>query len=405
MKRVVIALMFFVPFALLAQKEIKPSVQKAEKALKEGKLDEAKSIIDVTVADQGTMADKKGQPSKNAAKAWFIKGVTYAAIDTTKNEKFKSLEANPFPIAAEAFQKAQEIDKGKSEYFITDAIGLPILNANINANFANAFYAKAVADFQDKKDYKAAFANITKTITLYPDTAFLNTGGVFFAPQAGEDDKAIEWLSEYLKKGGKSSDAYVMLFSTYRDKKKDNAKALEILKEARQKFPNNSDFPKYELNVYITGKQYDLAKNMIETELKADPNNKESLYLLGELDKEMKDTEGAKQAFQKAFDLDPTYFDAIAGLTDLVWLDAKTIKDEMGKLGISKTDMAKRQALDKQYVEKLKAYLPYVQKCEKLQPDNVNILYQLLNVYSDLDDQPNIALVKKKLKRLGEDVD
>jgi tetratricopeptide (TPR) repeat protein len=404
MKRVVIALMFFVPFALLAQKEIKPSITKAEKALKEGKLDEAKAIIDITAADQGTMVDKKGQPSKNAAKAWFIKGVVYAAIDTTKNEKFKALEANPYPIAEEAFKKSKELD-GKTEFFLTDAQGFPILNTIVNANFANAYYQKAVTDYQDKKDYKAAFANISKTIALYRDTAFLNTAGVFFAPQAGEDDKAIEWLTEYLQKGGKSADAYVVLFSTYRDKKKDNAKALEVIKEARQKFPNNTDFPKYELNLYVTNKQYDLAKNMIETDLKSNPNDKEALYLLGELNKEMKNNEGAKEAFKKAFDLDPTYFDAIAGLTDLVWLDAKAIKDEMGKLGISKPEMAKRQALDKQYVEKLKAYLPYVQKCEKLQPDNINILYQLLNVYTELDDQPNIASVKKRLKRLGEDVD
>jgi tetratricopeptide (TPR) repeat protein len=405
MKRVVIVLMFFVPFALLAQKEVKPSITKAEKALKEGKLDEAKAIIDVTVADQGTMQDKKGQPSKNAAKAWFIKGVTYAAIDTTKNEKFKALDPNPFPAAQEAFEKVKELDKGKTDYFLTDAVGLPLLNTNVNANFANAFYLKAVGDFQDKKDYKAAFANISKTIALYPDTAFLNAGGVFFAPQANEDDTAVKWLTEYLKQGGKSADPYVMLFSIYRDKKKDNAKALEIVKEARQKFPNNSDFAKYELNLYITAKQYDLARTMIENDLKANPNDKESVYLLGELKRELKDPEGAKQSFQKAFEIDPTYFDAIAALTDLYWQDAKMIKDEMGKLGITKAEMTKRQALDKQYVEKLKIYLPYLQKCEKLQPDNINILYQLLNVYTDLDDQANIAAVKKKLKKLGEDVD
>lgn len=405
MKKLVIVLMLFAPVFLWAQKEIKPSISKAEKALKDKKLDEAKAIIDVTVNDQGTMVDKKGQPSKNAAKAWYLKGVIYAAIDTSKNEQFKSLEANPFAVAKEAFEKSKAIDNGKSEYFVTDDLGLPVLDANVRANFANAFYNKAVLEFQDKKDYKKAFEEIGKTIYLYPDTAFLSTGGVFFAPQANEDDQAIEWLNTYLQKGGKSSDAYVMLFSIYRDKKKDNQKALEIIKEARQKFPNNADFPKYELNLYITTKQYDVAKQMIEGDLRANPNDKESLYLLGELNKELKDVEGAKQAFQKAYDLDPAYFDAIAGLTDLYWIDAKAIKDEMGKLGISKTDMAKRQALDKQYVEKLKVYLPYLQKCEKLQPDNVNILYQLLNVYTDLDDQPNIAQVKKKLKRLGEDVD
>lgn len=405
MKKLVVVLMLVAPLALWAQKPVKPSVSKAEKALKDGKLDEAKAIIDVTVEDQGTMVDKKGQPSKNAAKVWYLKGVIYAALDTTKNEAYRGLEPNPFPIAAEAFNKAQEIDNGKTEYFVTDQIGLPLLDANVKANFANAFYNRAVTAYQEDQDYQKAFEEISKTITMYPDTVFLNTAGVFFAPQANQDDKAIEWLTSYLEKGGQSSDPYVMLFSIYRDKKKDNEKALAIIQEARKKFPNNAEFPKYELNLYITSKQYDVAKQMIQKDLEMDPNNKESWYLLGELNKELKDTEGAKQAFQKAYDIDPTFFDAIAGLTDLVWLDAKAIKDEMGKLGITKAEMAKRQELDKQYVEKLNVYLPYLQKCEKLQPDNANILYQLLNVYTDLDDQASIAQVKKKLKRLGEDVD
>jgi tetratricopeptide (TPR) repeat protein len=405
MKRIVIVMMLFVPIVMMAQKEVKPSVNKAEKALKDKKLDEAKAIIDVTVADPGTMTDKKGEPTKNAAKAWYLKGVIYASIDTSKNEQVKALEPNPFPIAIEAFKKSAEIDKGKSQYFITDAMGLPILDSNVKVNLANAYYTQAAKEFQDNKDYDKAFKYVSQTIELYPDTVFLNPAGVFFAPQAKQYDKSIEWLNEYLKKGGKSSDAYVMLFSAYRDNKKDNDMALKVIKEAREKFPNNTDFAKYELNLYITAKQYDLAKNMVESDLKANPNDKESLFLLGELNKEMKNNEAAKAAFEKALSIDPNYFDALASLTDLYWLDAKVPKDAMGKLGITKDDMAKRQALDKQYVEKLKAYLPYLQKCEKLEPDNVNILYQLMNVYTDLDDQANLALIKKKLKKLGEDVD
>jgi tetratricopeptide (TPR) repeat protein len=405
MKRIIIVMMLFAPIVMMAQKEVKPSVSKAEKALKDKKLDEAKAIIDVTVADPGTMTDKKGEPTKNAAKAWYLKGVIYASIDTSKNEKIKALEPNPFPIAVEAFKKSEEIDKGKSQYFLTDAMGLPILDSNVKVNLANAYYTQAAKEFQDNKDYDKAFKLVDQTIQLYPDTVFLNPAGVFFAPQAKQYDKSIEWLNTYLQKGGKSADAYVMLFSAYRDNKKDNDMALKIIKEARAKFPNNTEFPKYELNLYITSKQYDVAKNMVEADLKANPNDKDALFLLGELNKELKNNEAAKAAFEKALSVDPNYFDALASLTDLFWQDARVPKDAMGKLGITKDDMAKRQALDKQYVEKLKIYLPYLQKCEKLEPDNVNILYQLMNVYTDLDDQPNLAAVKKKLKRLGEDVD
>src|SRR5437879_1578072 len=89
----------------LAQKKIKPSVAKAEAALQKGALDEAKSIIDVTVASQEFMVDKKGNPSKNATKAWYLKGLIYAGIDTTKIAKFKSLHEDPFKVVKESFEK------------------------------------------------------------------------------------------------------------------------------------------------------------------------------------------------------------------------------------------------------------------------------------------------------------
>jgi hypothetical protein len=103
MKKIVVLMFGVLPFVAFSQKEIKPNVGSAEKALKAGKLDEAKAIIDVTTASQEFMVDKKGGPSKNAAKPWFLKGIIYAAIDTTNNEaKFKSLVPEGFPVAKEA---------------------------------------------------------------------------------------------------------------------------------------------------------------------------------------------------------------------------------------------------------------------------------------------------------------
>jgi hypothetical protein len=61
--------------------------------------------------------------------------------------------------------------------------------------------------------------------------------------------------------------------------------------------------------------------------------------------------------------------------------------------------------IDKLYVEKLKTALPYVEACEKISPDDVNVLYSLLTIYGDLDIQPSVARVKKRLKTLGEEVD
>src|SRR6267142_4803387 len=113
-----IMLVFLVPFAVGAQKEIKPSLPKAEKAFRAAKFDEAKSIIDATVANNEFMFDKKGKPSKSAAKAYYLKALIYAGIDTTKVEAFKSLAVNPLDTAKKAFAKCYEIDKGASASFI-----------------------------------------------------------------------------------------------------------------------------------------------------------------------------------------------------------------------------------------------------------------------------------------------
>ena len=402
--------MLFALAVLLAQKEIKPSVPKAEKALKDKKLDEAKAIIDVTVADQATMFDKKGEPSKNAAKAWYLKGVIYASIDTSKNEKFKALDADPFLASIDAFKKSDEINKGKETFFVTDAIGLPIMDTQVRANLANGYYAKAASAFQEEKDYKKAFKYIDQTIQLFPDTIFLNPAGVFFAPQAKEFDKSIEWLNMYIEKGGKSPDAYVMLFSAYRDEKKDNDKALKIIKEARTKFPNNADFAKYELNVYVTAKQYDLAKQMIETELKADPNNKESYFMLGELNRELKNEPEAITAFEKAMQIDPTYYDPIASMADISFKDVNTIRTQRNGLNPNK-DIAKRRELYLQIEKELKETVGYWEKLETIKPEEDAVLYGLLSIYGDLSTydevtyNPKIDKLKKKMKTLGLEVD
>ncbi|MGC4020579.1 MAG: hypothetical protein QM734_00860 [Cyclobacteriaceae bacterium] len=47
------------PAFVFAQKEIKPSVSKAESALQKGAFDEAKAVIDATVASQEFMVRQK----------------------------------------------------------------------------------------------------------------------------------------------------------------------------------------------------------------------------------------------------------------------------------------------------------------------------------------------------------
>lgn len=399
MKKTLVTLLAIVPFLALAQ--VKPSIPKAEKALREGKIDEAKSIIDVTTASQEFMVDKKGNPSKNAAKAWYLRGLIYFAMDTTKNTAFKSLDPNPFQQGKESFEKALALDKEAISFF-NEPTGLPMLNSNVNLLIGNSYFNQAINAYNEENDYKKALDLAEKTTYFIPKDTTLLFYSSAFALQAAAPDKAVKYLERYLAEGGKDPKAYASMANIYVEQK-DNTNALKWLKEGQAKYPNYRDLRLLELNVYLNEKKFDVAKTMVEAELQNDPN-RDNYFLYGQLNRELGDSEKAKGAFKKALELDPKSFDAAAELANLYWQDAKKYKDQIGALGNSKEDLKKKQALDAPYVEALKAYLPYIEACEKLSPDDVTTLYSLLNVYSELADEAKVARVKKRLKALGEDI-
>jgi len=402
MKKIAIMLMLLAPLATMAQKEIKPSVANAEKALRAGKFDEAKAIIDITTANQEFMVDKKGNPSKNAAKAWYLKGLIYAGIDTTKVEKYKSLVPDGFPVAKEAFEKAKQLDGGKTPAFINDAVGFPVMNDQINASLAQSYFNGAVKAYQDEKNFKKAFDYTERTLYFIPnDTAILMNAGVFFGPAAEEWDKSIEYINKYHEKGGTNADSYIMLFSIYRDKKKDNDTALKVAQDMVKKFPNNSEFPKYELDMYVKMNRLPEAKEVMLKQANAEPDNKEARYFLGVISYELKDNVEARKWYEEAIKLDAKYFEPQLGLADLVYLDAKEVKSKMNQLGNSKEDFAKKVELDKTYQEKLRVALPYWEKCEKLSPDEGKVLDVLYLIYNDLEMTAQVTRIEKRMKALG----
>ncbi len=439
-------ILFFLllPIVVLAQKAIKPSVSKAETALQKGILDEAKSIIDASVDNQEYMVDKKGNPSKNAAKAWYLKGMIYAAIDTTKNEKFKSLDAEPFTVAKDAFIKSEEIDKGKNESLanrLYQGFPLPMKKDEVARSLAQAYLDRGYKTYQSK-DYKKAFVDIEKVVYFLPnDTTQLMNAGVYFAPSASEDDKAIGYIRRYHAAGGKNPDALLQLYSIYvkradnakkagKSKEKEKAKgkdqydplldsvymkninsALKVAKELTEKYPSNLDYLNYEYNIYTQTNRLPEAKVLMEKRATADPKDRESRYFLGLISNELKDLDGAKHWMLEALKVDPDYFEANLVLAKLTYADAQKVRNDRNAINGSKpADLKRRQELYLEIPVKLKESLPYWEKCVAINSADQDGLYGLLSTYSDLslhEDSYNAKItdLKKKMKALGLDVD
>jgi tetratricopeptide (TPR) repeat protein len=390
MKKVVLILLMM-PALVLAQKPLKPNLNKAIGFWKDGKLKEAKEMIDVSVADPKLSLD---------GKAWYYKALIYASLDTTSNEAYKALSPNPLDIAMESLQKADQMAKPGSEYFVNDASGFPITRTQ-QIGVLNSYYLnKGVAEYQEE-DYENSMINFEKSQRIAPeDTTGYYFGGIV-AQNMENWDKAITNINAFIAKGGKSPDAYLWLINIYNNYKSDKNKALEVAREAKAKFPEKSDFSRFEIGLLIDLDKIEEAKIGLEKAVKEEPDNKTLHFFLGYTYLKQNDLEKAKISFEESLKIDPQYFDAQFYLAKIVSEDAKKIKKEMNNLGISAADKKRRFELDAVYVEKLKVSLPYWEKAEKLNPSDQEVLDELYSIYSDLDNQPQMKRIEKRYKELG----
>lgn len=409
MKKIALVL-FLAPAIIFAQeKAIKPNVNKAETLRKKGKFDEAKAIIDATVANQEYMS-KDGKPSKNAAKSWFVRGLIYAGIDTTKVEKFKSLDPDPYKVAEESFAKAKEIDS-KTESFIKDDMAMEIKNSTVSANFAQAYLNVALDAYQKQKDYKKAFKYMERVVFFLPnDTTMLLNAGVYFGPSAEEYDKSLAYIEKYHSMGGHNSDSYIQQYAIY-TKKKDFEGALKIAQGLTAKYPDNMDYLNMEYNLYTQLNRLPEAKALMEKKAQKDPKDREARYFLGLIANEMKNPEEAKKWMNEAIKIDPSYYEAYLVLAKLSYGDAKKVREQRNEIGTTKdADIKKRQELFQMIHVKLGESVPFWEKCAELKPSDEEALYGLLSVYGDLSAydeayEKKATALKKKMKGLGLEVD
>lgn len=392
MKRITLLLLLLATVSVYAQKAVKPNLNKALALWKEGKLDEAKTMIDLATTYEKTMND---------GKTWYYRGLIYTSIDTTSNEAYKSLAPDAFTTAMESFKKGDEMNGGK-EHFVQDAMGLPILKSQQFDYLESVYLNKGASNFQEE-DLEGALKNFEKAEVVKPGDTLAYFYAGFAANSLENYDKAISNFQKYIDLGGQSSDAYLTIINIYSGPKENKEEALTVVRQAKTKFPANQDLPKVEIGLLIDLKRIDEAKLGLEAAIKKEPNNKILHFYLGYTNQNLNNLEEAKKNYEASLKIDPQYFEAQLYLAKLVYNDAATIKKEMANLGISADDKKKRFELDKKLVENLKVAQPYWEKAEKLSPDDQEVLDTLYSIYTDLDLQDQMKRLEKRFKELGLD--
>jgi tetratricopeptide (TPR) repeat protein len=269
---------------------------KAETALNQGKLDEAKAEI-----DEAFKIDDKGKVT-STGKNWFIKGKIYKAIyldDSTAYGDLAGEEA--LTVAMEAFDKVLEMEKENSVYAV------------FTSQEVSQLYATLVNDGAEKyndNDFEGAYAEFMKALKVTPnDTTALLYGGVS-AQQADMMDEAISCFETLTETGNANIDTYKTLIYLYRTEKEDMDKVLETVNKGLVKFPNDKTLTQEKITTLIVTEKVDEAKAELEAAISQDPTNSQYYYFLGYLYDFQENYDKALENYAKAVELNPDYYDA-----------------------------------------------------------------------------------------------
>jgi len=378
MKRLSLLLVVLVASITLvfAQKNVR---QTASNYLKDGKLDKALESINQCILDPSTATD---------AKAWFIRGNIYYEIAKTKDEKYSQLDPDPVAKELESYKKTVEFDP-KKEYYNEILVKLDLQYRN--------YFDTAVSRYNQKL-FKEAMINFGKsaevleTINIYDTLSLLNAA--LCAGFAQEKEAAKQYYLKLLKVNYKTPSVYSSLSDIYL-KEKDSANAFKYIRMGLKEYPNNITLFNSEINIYLSYNIIEKAMSNLKIAMKKDSLNYSVPFALGTLyDNLSNDTsktasqradafENAERSYKKALQLKPDYFDASFNLGALNLNKASDILVKANNLPPDAT--AEFEKLKKEADNYLNAAIPYLEKANEIQPDDLNTLNALKQIYTRLN--------------------
>jgi Tfp pilus assembly protein PilF len=173
------------------------------------------------------------------------------------------------------------------------------------------------------------------------------------------------------------------------------AKAKEVMADARKLNPDDVGLIVSEANIYINAKDFEGAKKLIGEAIQKQPNNADLFYALGSLSAAT-DAKAAEGYYKKATEIDPNNFEAYARLGDLVLQDEQKLTDEMNGLGNTAADNKRYAELKKQKDANYKAAVGYYEKAYNIKKDDQYVIGMLASLYQALEMEAKYQEFKAK---------
>ncbi|MEN8248670.1 MAG: tetratricopeptide repeat protein [Bacteroidota bacterium] len=263
------------------------NVNKANIAREKGELAEAIALIEPATTFEKTM---------NKGRTWYIRGQIYGDIATSEDETIRAIDPKASVKAAESYRKVLELEKEGSTYHGLSNINLTNLNGSIMNKGVDAF---------NSEDYETALAAFSEYSEVSPKDTTGYLYSALMAQQLERYDEVVKWYDkvfaiDYYPKSGFNSVIYYEM-----NKLDDYESALKHVKLAQEKFPEDNNFKKTEVDILIKMDKLDDAINELKAAIAAEPENAGLYTNLGLLYDSQEEYELAIEQYKKALAIDP----------------------------------------------------------------------------------------------------
>ena len=366
------------------------------------KLDEAKQKIDQALQ----LADAQA-----VASAWITKGDIYSTLlqrDMAKrlipgNEKAPLNGDNDALAAFDGYKKGFETPTTK-KHEKSDALkGISAVQAHLVniglAKYEAQEYEKAFLSFQASlQAHDILKANSQKSVLEDPeqyDNQMYITA--ISAHQAKRNADAMKYYSDLYSKGNAKAAVYEGLYAVKLESG-DEASATKILEEGRAKYPDDSGLRFSEINAFLKKGRLNELTDRLKQAITTEPTNISLYVTLGNvydnlyqtMSKEKNDAKAAeyfdeaKKYYTQAAQRDPSNVDANYSLGALYYNKAAARTQEMNALSedFSSAGIKKMETLKNEVMGVFDQALPHFQKAESLDPNDLNTLIALKEIYA-----------------------
>lgn len=378
-------LLFAVLIVSLGAFAQKGKVTSALTLIEQGNLDKAKEALDQAMLDE---------KSKDWFNTYFAKGKLCQAVFKSDNPKFKELCADPLGEAYEAYEKAISLDpKGGTKKRIIANMIYNSLALDLYTQGGNQFEAK---------DFDGALKSFETQIKITESDYFAGAidSGMYYnaglaAINAKKFDKAISYFNKCAEMKYMGITPYYQIYESYLGMG-DTLKAEATLKSLPEKFPDDKSITLQLIDLYIKSGKNDEALKYLKVAKEADPTNYSLYFAEGIIYLNTSKYDEAIENLSKSIELKSDLYDSQYGLGAAYINKASDMFIKANDI----MDVNKYNAAIEEAMTVFAKALPYMEKANQLNPDDVYSLRGLKELYYRLKMNDKYEVVKAKLDKL-----